>query len=454
MKRHTARGQSHFWAVAAILVFALAFGGGGSKYGMANLLVQLAALVALAFHGRAFLDFWKTAPLPLKALVAASMLLPMAYIVPLPREMWEALPGRDLVARSFELLGDDAAGAWASASVEPMRTLLALTALITPLALLAIGWSTPRERLVTVGWVLAAFGLLNLLIGIPQVLSNGATGVLYPEIPMPGVMFGTFANRNSTGLFLVAALAMAALLPTPAKFGRAAPGIRIALCALLVLGIILTRSRTALVLALVPLGLAALRYIFARMGARAAAAGTPARSGWVVLAPVVLAIAMIGAVSVAAPGRVGDVIERFEGAEDNPRAYIWDDAIYVAGRYWPVGSGTGTFDDVFQVDESLENITLRRAGRAHNDYIEVAIEAGLPGLALIVLWLVLLAWYAWRARTSPDRWVAWSGAAVLLTVAAQSITDYPLRNQSLLAGSALALLMLVRFGSDEREPLA
>lgn len=454
MNRLTARGQSHFWAVAAILIFALAFGGGGSKYGMANLLVQLAALIALAFHGRAFLEFWKTAPLTLKVLIAASILLPIAYIVPLPRGMWEALPGRELVAQSYELLGDDAAGAWASASVEPVRTLLALTALIAPLALLAIGWSAPRDRLVTVGWIVVAFGLLNLLIGIPQVLSNGETGVLYPETPMPGVMFGTFANRNSTGLFLVAALAMAALLPTPAKFGRAAPGIRIALCALLILGVVLTRSRTALVLALVPLGLASMRYLLARMGSGTAAGGTTARRGWIALAPVVLAVAVIGAIGFSAPGRVGDVIERFEGAEDNPRAYIWDDAFFVAGRYWPVGSGTGTFDDVFQVDESLENITLRRAGRAHNDYLEVAIEAGLPGLALVALWLILLAWLAWRARTSPDRWIAWSGAAFLLTVAAQSITDYPLRNQSLLAVSALALLMFVRFGSDDREAQA
>lgn len=453
MNSFTVRGQSHFWAVVAILVFAVAFGGGGSKYAMANLLVQLAALVALAFHGRAFLDFWKTAPLALRLLVGASVLLPLLYIVPLPREVWEALPGRELVVQSFELLSDKGADAWATLSVEPGRTLLAVTALVTPLALLTIGWSAPRDRLVTAGWILVALGLLNLPIGMPQVLTNGEVGVLYPETPMPGVMLGTFANRNSTGLFLVAALALAALLPTPAKFGRAAPGIRIALCALLVLGVVLTRSRTALVLALVPLGLAALRYLLARMGSHKAVGGSGGRS-WMVLAPVVLAVAVIGAVGIAAPGRVGDVLERFEDADDNPRAYIWDDATYAAGRYWPVGSGTGTFDDVFQVDESLENITLRRAGRAHNDYIELAIEAGLPGLALAALWLVLLAWLAWRARRSPDRWIAWSGAAILLTIAAQSITDYPLRNQTMLAVAALALLMLARFGTRETEAQA
>ena len=110
----------------------------------------------------------------------------------------------------------------------------------------------------------------------------------------------------------------------------------------------------------------------------------------------------------------------------------------------------GTFDDVFQVDESLENMTLRRAGRAHNDYIEVTIEAGLPGLLLVAGWLVLLFWLSWRARSSPERWIAWSGALILLAIALQSITDYPLRNLSLLTLASYALLLLARFGAVQK----
>ena len=227
MIKHNANAKSLFWALAAIVVAAILFGGGGSKYGMANLLVQLTALAALAFHREAFLTFWKTAPLALRSLVAITILLPLAYIVPLPENLWSALPGRDLVVQSRELIGANGdASNWASASVEPVRTLLAATALITPLAVLAIGWSAPRDRLITIGWIAVALGLANLLLGVPQVLSNSEVGVLYPENPMPGVLFGTFANRNSTGLFLVGTLALTALLPAPAQFGRSARPIR------------------------------------------------------------------------------------------------------------------------------------------------------------------------------------------------------------------------------------
>ena len=441
---HTAPGKrpknvrAAFWAAAAILVIAIAFGGGGSKYGFANLIVQLTALAALAFNRHAFFDFWSTAPLALRGLVGLSILLPLLYVIPVPASIWNALPGRELMVQSLELVE---ANDWATVSVNPLRTLLALSAIITPLALLAIGWSAPRDRLITAGWVVVGLGLVNLFIGIPQVLTNSEVGVLYPENPMPGVLFGTFANRNSTGLFLVAALALAALLPIPERFAKAGVAIRIVTCLLLIVAVILTRSRTALVLALIPVGMVSLQLLTARGVLR----------GWLALAPFAVVALAIASLVVLAPGRVGDTLERFEGAGDNPRAYIWDDALYTTDRYWPVGAGTGSFDDVFQIDESLENMTPLRARRAHNDYLEVAVEAGVPGLVLIAGWLLLLIWLSWRARNARDRWIAWSGAVILLAIALQSITDYPLRNQSLLAVGSFALLILARFGASRRE---
>lgn len=261
---------------------------------------------------------------------------------------------------------------------------------------------------------------------------------------MPGVLFGTFANRNSTGLFLVAALALAALLPTPPKVGQAGLALRIVTCALLVLAIVLTRSRTALVLAAIPLGLAALKFVLTQFKGRAASVNN---RGLLMVIPAILVVAIVGILLALSPGRFGDVIDRFGSEAEDSRVYIWEDGAYAAGRYWPVGSGMGTFDDVFQIDESLENMTVRRAGRAHNDYLEVAIEAGLPGLALVAGWLALLLWLSWRARRAPDRWIAWSGAAILLAIALQSITDYPLRNQTILALGSYALIILTRFGA-------
>ena len=111
----------------------------------------------------------------------------------------------------------------------------------------------------------------------------------------------------------------------------------------------------------------------------------------------------------------------------------------------------GTFDEVFQADESLENLTQRRAGRAHNDYLEVAIESGMACVILVAAWLAAWLFLTWRARLSSDRWIAWTGSAILLAIALQSIVDYPLRNQAMLSVAALAFLLLARCVEPEKE---
>lgn len=432
-----------FIALAALLILAVALGGGGVRYGLANLVVQFGALALVAFYRDAFFSFWKNAPLTLKALVACSIALPLAHLVPLPESLWTALPGRSLAADARTAVG--AMGS-APLSLDSARTLVALSGLIVPLAVLAVGWSIPREHLFLLGWVVVALGLVNLVLGIGQVLTSGATASFYPEMPMPGVLFGSFANRNSTGVFLVGALALAALLPAPRAHPLMTPA-RIAICVLLLIAIVLTRSRTALVLAVLPLLVAAVQFALAGRGTNADGAWG-ARKGLIAGGGAVLVVAVLAALLALAPGRLADTLDRFD-TEGDPRSYIWDDAMYAGSRYWPVGAGMGSFDEVYQVDESLENMTKRRAGRAHNDYIEVAIEAGLPGLVMIAAWLLVWAWLTWRARSSPYRWVAWSGSLILLSVALQSVTDYPLRNQAMLAVASLALLLLARGSSSK-----
>jgi O-antigen ligase len=433
-----------FWVLAALILVAICFGGGGVRYGLANLLVQLTALGILAIYKDAFFSLWKKAPLALTVATIATIALPIVQIIPLPESIWTQLPGRALAVDARVAAG---AMGWAPVSLDSSRTMVAVSGLIAPLAVLAIGWSVDRESLPLAGWAIVAMGIINLAIGTPQVLSAQAVTSLYPENPMPGVLFGTFANRNSTGIFLVAALSFAALLPDPRPNPLMRPA-RIAICVLLLLAVVLTRSRTALALASLPLFLAATKYLYVRLNSGPSGSPAAKKSTFALVAGLAIALAALGSLITWAPGRIGDTIERFD-RDGDPRSYIWEDALYSSERYWPVGSGMGTFDEVFQLDESLENMTQRRAGRAHNDYIEVAIESGAAGLGLIAVWLALWMWLSWRARLSPERWIAWSGSAVLLAIALQSITDYPLRNQSMLAVAAFALVLLARAGNPD-----
>lgn len=406
-------------------------------YGLLNLAVQLLALAVLALHREHFFAFWRRAPLGLRALVAATITIPLAALIPLPPELWTQMPGRALAIEAIEAAGHTG---WRALSLDPGRTLVAALGLIVPLTVLALGWSLPRRDLVWLGWLMIMLGFVNFALGVPQVLSNGEWGLIYPENPMPGVLFGSFANRNSTGLFLVACLALLSLLPSLRPLPWFA-GLRAGGMAVLATGVVLTGSRSAIVLAAIALLLGLLVWMHSRR--------------WGAIRPRTL---IVGAVGLAAMGMAAMAIlpgsraelsfDRFAQGSD-ARVFIWEDAAFSARRHWPVGAGMGTFDEVFQADESLENLTERRAGRAHNDYLEVAVEAGLAGLLVIAGWLILIAGWSIAARAARDSGTAWAGSAVLLAIALQSLVDYPLRNQALLALAALALVLLVRFGTGE-----
>lgn len=264
--------------------------------------------------------------------------------------------------------------------------------------------------------------------------------MIYPENPMPGVLFGSFANRNSTGLFLVACLALLMLLPSLRPLPWFA-GLRIGGILVLTIGVVLTGSRSAMVLGAVALVSGLLGWLHSREWAAL-------RPRMLVLGTAGVAAMGLAAIAVLPGSRAGVSLDRFAQAGD-ARAFIWEDAAFSARRYWPVGAGMGAFDEVFQADESLENLTERRAGRAHNDYLEVAVEAGLPGLLVIAGGLALIGWHSFAARHRSQRRMAWAGSAVLLAVALQSLVDYPLRNQALLALAALALALLVRCSTGE-----
>src|SRR3546814_9112602 len=96
---------------------------------------------------------------------------------------------------------------------------------------------------------------------------------------MPGVLFGSFANRNSTGLFLVACVILLALLPPL----RPLPGmawLKTAGGTVLAVGIVLTGSRSAMALGAAVLLAGLLGWLVSRKWAalrlRTLVLGTPA----------------------------------------------------------------------------------------------------------------------------------------------------------------------------------
>ena len=79
----------------------------------------------------------------------------------------------------------------------------------------------------------------------------------------------------------------------------------------------------------------------------------------------------------------------------------------------------------------------------HNDFLEVAIEAGVVGLVLIAAWFAYLLSLVVRRARGGMGYRAMGVGASLLCIALQSVVDYPLRNQALLCVAALLIAFLV-----------
>ena len=418
------------WPVIALLVLAFAIGGGGSRYGVQNLVVQLAALGMLVWFLAEALATIRSRPLALQILVALTLALPLLQLLPLPPAAWQALPTSQLSLPTRELVG--AQGGWFPISLDPQRTLIAFASLVPALAILClmpgrIGAAQMALR------VIVAIALANFAVGVLQVLGGENLLLPYPIIEK-GRLYGLFASHNTSGLFFVTALC--ALLGVRSSGNGSVLRDRIILgsiAALLVLGTILTQSRSSTALLLVPAAV-----FVARSYAEQRAAGRRIR--WEIVGLVVILLG--GFVAFALTNeRMLDTFVRFEEL-DNKRPDVWQDSLVALAAFFPFGSGMGSFDEIFQNFESLEHVTRTYARRAHNDYIELGIEAGLFGFALLAGWAVWIAKSWFGARKAEEHREVDAAALAMLVIAAQSILDYPLRNQAVLCLAAVFIAVL------------
>ncbi|MXP27032.1 hypothetical protein GRI39_13445 [Altererythrobacter indicus] len=420
-----------------LLSLAVILGGGGRGYPLFNLPVQLAALVILGLSFKQVREFFSRASWPLKVLTCCTIALPLVQLIPLPPAIWSALPGRELVAESFALIGQQ--DRWFPISVAPSLTLLAAIGLIAPFAILVLASRLDSQRRHLALTVLVGLGLLNVLIGATQLITNGATK--FYRDGSPNHLFGSFANHNSAGLFLVICLCALIGLFVAARPKGLLRMAYVATGGLLFLSVILSQSRSSMALLIIPLLLAsaqALPRLHTSTKFRK-------RTIWAVVSTC-LALLMIG-FFVTQNNKLSQSFDRFDNLED-ARPAIWEDSWVSRQRFWPVGAGFGSFDEVYQLDESLENLRTSRAGRAHNDYIETMVESGVIAPILIILWAAYLLWAARIGKRNRNA-TRWSLLAIAACLALQSCVDYPLRSQALFCIAALAIGLLEASRYDE-----
>ena len=152
---------------------------------------------------------------------------------------------------------------------------------------------------------------------------------------------------------------------------------------------------------------------------------------------------MIGAFATIMLGGITFLLARAQALErlsandktDELRLQIWGPIVEMAGKYFPLGSGAGSFVEIYQIGEPNNLLGINYINHAHNDWLETYLTMGLPGLLLLGVAIVTFLVVAWRHTRSAvrNRQTAFGrlGAIVIFLLATASIADYPLRIPSL-----------------------
>jgi O-antigen ligase len=433
----------------SFLLLALLFGilwiAGGASRGDAvgQVVVRVsawAALIAAMLFSRS--PAWRDIRF-LLGLTLAALALPLLQLIPLPPSIWQSLPGRDVIERAAIVVGEPQP--WRPWSMVPGATLNAASSLIVPLVtLLLIGALRPHERSWLPGLLLATI-CGSMLVGLLQFSGTRFDQPLVNDTV--GEVSGLFANRNHFALFMAIGCVLA---PGWAFLGRRRPKWRgpmaLALVLLFALMILASGSRAGLLLGAVGL-IAGL--VIAWHGIRGAMSRYPRWVFPALIGSVVAIIAGFILVSVAADRAVAiDRVIAIDPGQDM-RSRGLPTVLGMIERYFPFGTGLGSFDPLFRIHEPLSLLKPTYFNHAHNDLLEIALDAGLPGL---LLFAVMLAWWglgslrAWRSGAGTRHGVPKMGSAILLLVLVASLFDYPSRTPLMMATIVLAAWWLHTVG--------
>ena len=424
-------------AASLLLAFSLFLGGASREHMVPLAAIELAALpvLGLGLYRLAATGAWRDHSF-LLSLAGLAALLPLSQLIPLHFSLWASLPGRESAVTALELAG--IAPAWLPLSLTPDRTWQAFLAILPPLALLIAALGLERHVLARLIWVVLAFVIVAILLGALQITLNSRA--VYPwDTTSFGSLVGFFANRNHMATLCLIAIPFAAALA-----GR---GLN-------------RRDRSAnlrlwtggLVIGLIIVSLGAIQSRFGVLAAIPALAGS-LMIGWISSGrsrpgPAILLLFLGGTIGLGVVGvfALDPILDRFERESQLEGRYeSWLIIAQAAQDFLPFGSGMGSFDPVYRSYEPVETLSAVYFNQAHNDYLEIWLEAGWPGVALVIatfVWWGRRSWSAWRAGSHPDRDLQRAASVALLLIAAHSTVDYPLRTEAIAVVFALCCAIL------------
>lgn len=448
--------MERFPLVAYLIFLAIvALTGGSSHYDAATQpVVRLAAIVligALVFQSS---DRSAGSYRPAFWFLSALAALILLQLVPLPPSLWRALPGHARYLEAAAAAGEPQP--WRPLNLTPDRGWNALFALLPPAAAL---FAAGRLRMRDQGAVLLALILIvmtSAVVGLAQASAGEDDALRFYAAPPTGAAVGLFANRNHQALLIACGLPMLGLWAERARADRARRRLHWALAltggAFLALTIPTTGSRAGLALAGLALPCA---LVLAWPAIRDAIGALPLH--YRRIAAGCAFAALLGLVAAALTFSRAESVQRLFEMDPvaDARIRLLRPLLEMIRDFMPFGSGFGSFDPVYRGFEPFENLAVTFMNQAHDDYLQLILEGGLPGLLLLLTFLGWWGWTSvrlWRSGDGETTRLGRLGSVLVLLILLASFTDYPVRTplMMVIAAQGAAWMLLPRRRREHR----
>jgi O-antigen ligase len=423
--------QDQYWVVAVAVFFTVMLLAGGTSAPMPfmRLLFSVASLALLACAA------WRLRhQLPTSAAKVALVLLALTValffiqLMPLPPALYGLMPGRGPFLDIHELAGTNRR--WLPLSLSPADTRESLLALLPGLAVFLAALTLPARKRYVLALAVVGVAIFNVLLALAQKFTGSETFFIYKEFGAADPT-GIFANRNFLAAQLYASIPMLAILALAGAKTKQIPGWLAATIAFVYFGIVLVglavaQSRAGIVLCMA----AVVGCLFLPWGHL-----KTSRSG---LRTKLLLY--VSGLTIFLFGQFGLV-----GLNDYrlPMLKVSGEAL---NAFFPAGAGFGTFVPVYQMFESPDTMRESFVNHAHNDWLEIVLEGGIPAILLLAAFVL---WFGWNSFRVWHRRGDQSGDLVMMAASLSagllllhSAIDYPLRTPALMTMFGLCMGLL------------
>ena len=368
---------------------------------------------------------------------ASFFILSVIYLIPLPPSLWTQFPGRSVIVEGFSL--SQLTLPWLPISLTPENSVMAIWNFLPPIAitlilLLDLRKAELKNALLTV--IVLCF--LSFILGVLQIIF-GPPMYLY-EVSNFGYSSGFFSNANHQACFLTMALPICFYYAINTKSKRL--GLRNNWSRKRIFALI----NLILIAVAIPMTDSITGYIiFILSGLLITIGFFKNKNNSIFFATLIgLGIGYL-IIDFFYFEKFGPVlVDKFTEINGTSRYNIYHTLLSKEDLFAFFGTGPGSFYDVYLTLEDRASMSTKFANNAHNDYLEVLLELGLPGMLIMLsaLFGTLFIIAKRLIKGSRNKELELVGAVSTLTVLIASLPDYPMRTIAISSLMTLSIIIM------------